>query len=286
MSTLQQLKPQLVNALVSAFDANGLDRMLQFECKYGGLDTLSPEAKRYPDRVLDVVNDAVRRQWLDELVQGATKQNGGNRALKSVAEQVLSGIEAQGDQFYPDPNFELTLEGSPAVTHHTTIHVDGDSSAPIIVGDGATTVGERGVNVGGSVGGDIITGDGDRVNKTYQSGDNITVGNITGSTGVAIGRNATANVTITNEQKSEFDQLVTQLERLLDQVEANRADDAADVRDEVEELKEELAEDNPTPRKVKKYSGRLLEAAGKFATTVPAILTAAEKITKFVQNLT
>lgn len=286
MTTLQQLKPQLVNALVSAFDPNAFDRMLQFESEYGSLDTLSPEAKRYPDRVLDVVNHAVRHQWLDQLVRGATKQNNGNRALKGVAEQVLSGIEAQGDQFYPDPNYELSPEGSPAVTHHTTIHVDGDSSAPIIVGDGATTVGERGVHVGGSVGGDIITGDGNTVNNTHQNGDNITVGNITGSTGVAIGRNATANVTITNEQRAEFDQLITQLEQLLTQVEANRADDAADVRDEVDELKEELAEGNPTPRKVKKYSGRLLEAAGKFATTVPAIVGAAEKIATFVGSMT
>jgi hypothetical protein len=66
-----------------------------------------------------------------------------------------------------------------------------------------TKVGDRGVAVGGNVGGSIITGDGNTVGDTVYgdkvggdkvAGDKISVGDITDSTGIAIGRGASANV--------------------------------------------------------------------------------------------
>lgn len=61
-------------------------------------------------------------------------------------------------------------------------------SGAIAQGEGATAVGERGVNVGGDVGGSIITGD--------------NIGDIINSIGVAIGQGARATVNILQNQES------------------------------------------------------------------------------------
>lgn len=59
-------------------------------------------------------------------------------------------------------------------------------------GPGATAVGQRGVYVGGSVSGSVVSGDDNTV--TQVGGDQIEVGDISGSSGIAIGREAQAHV--------------------------------------------------------------------------------------------
>jgi hypothetical protein len=73
-------------------------------------------------------------------------------------------------------------------------------SGAIAQGTDSTAVGERGVYVGGNVGGSINTGD-RHVQGDLVGGDKITVGDISGSSGVAIGRGATT--TVTNYQRGE-----------------------------------------------------------------------------------
>ena len=63
-------------------------------------------------------------------------------------------------------------------------------SGAVAQGPGATAVGERGVHVGGRVGGSVVTGD----NVNQVGGDQIEVGDISGSSGIAIGREAQAHV--------------------------------------------------------------------------------------------
>jgi hypothetical protein len=73
-------------------------------------------------------------------------------------------------------------------------------SGAIAQGPGSTAVGERGVYVGGNVGGSINSGD-RHVHGDQVGGDKITVGDISSSSGVAIGRGATT--TVTNYQRGE-----------------------------------------------------------------------------------
>lgn len=157
-----------------------------------------------------------------------------------------------------------------------------------VVGDGNVVQRDGGVNFGGSgnvtVGGDVIGRD-----KITQ-GDSINVGNITGSSGIAIGSGASATVTTTTyygtpDDRAKLNQLLSQLETALKQVGAGQKGDAADVQDEIDELKEELDSGSPTPRKVKKYRERLLEAALKFGASVPTIASTAQQIVELVQKI-
>src|SRR5689334_14898367 len=52
---------------------------------------------------------------------------------------------------------------------------------------------------GADVSGDVNTGGGDFVGRDHIEGDKITVGDVRDSTAVAIGQDATANVTIVNQ---------------------------------------------------------------------------------------
>lgn len=104
----------------------------------------------------------------------------------------------------PDP-----LEPLPPLPAAMQVTVEGDGAAA--VGHGATAVGERGVYVGGNVGGSINTGDTTVFNQEGQTvhgdqtdigradhighiGDNIQVGDISDSEGIAIGRGARSDV--------------------------------------------------------------------------------------------
>ncbi len=96
------------------------------------------------------------------------------------------------------------LSEDPAASYDATVKGGGAAAQ----GTGATAVGAGGVSVGGSVSGSIITGDdnkitqiggdmvkGDKVGGDKVGGDKISVGDISGSSGVAIGRKAQAHVT-------------------------------------------------------------------------------------------
>lgn len=99
--------------------------------------------------------------------------------------------ESKALPFTQDPMIE---EEPGALRQQSTYQAQLSGRGAIAQGEGATAVGERGVYVGGNVGGGIHTGDrhmqGDDV-----GGDKISVGDISGSSGVAIGRGARSTVT-------------------------------------------------------------------------------------------
>lgn len=79
-------------------------------------------------------------------------------------------------------------------------------------GPGAAAVGNRGVQVGGSVGGSIVTGDNNaftQVGGDQVGGDKITTGDISGST-VAMGREAQVRQGISGEELAAIFQTVYQ----------------------------------------------------------------------------
>jgi hypothetical protein len=147
------------------------------------------------------------------------------RKYKQVQEPVLTVIQGVGPfpvalyrgastlgSFADD---SPTLEGtaaktvSPARAERSFNRIINVGSGAVAIGQGSTAVGERGVFVGGSVGGSIVTGDqnvmgdsyrswgdtvqGDKIGGDKVGGDKITVGNIAG-TGIAIGRGSSAQI--------------------------------------------------------------------------------------------
>ncbi len=126
--------------------------------------------------------------------------------------------------------------------------------------------------------GDYIAGDkagGDKV-----KGDKITVGNISGSTGVAIGRGASAQVTIGGvpENKDEFNQQLQELKALLEQAIASGELDREEGETSLEDLQDVLDETGKDTPRTTRLTRRLedvaevVNAAGK---TGAAVLRAA-----------
>lgn len=197
--------------------------------------------------VYDTIMTAQREGWLAKLVEGARKENPDNRKLKEAAD-----LFAQSPELFEMPDSDLPLP-----TEDTSSTADTQS--------GGTAVG-----------------------RDLHEGDTITVGDISGSTGIAIGRGASASVSInygSSSEQAKLDSLLQELEKALTTLTTSQPDDAANLQDEINDLRKELAEPAPTARRVKKYSTRLHEAALKFATSMPAILATADKVVDLVQKI-
>jgi hypothetical protein len=140
-----------------------------------------------------------------------------------------------------------------------------------IVTGGAAVMGDifsKGeVNIGNTtVGGDWVKGDkvmGDKV-----GGDKIDVGNITGSSGIAIGRSAQASVS-TDPSGSELTVLFQSIHQ---QIKARPHDSAVDKEElagRVERIQREVAKgDDANQTKVERWLGELSDAAPDIAGTV------------------
>lgn len=126
---------------------------------------------------------------------------------------------------------------------------------------------------GDKTGGDKV--EGDKVSGDKVGGDKITVGDISGSTGVAIGRGASANVTINAPQnREEFAQQLAELKTLLEKAIAAQeipAEDGETALEDLQDVAEEAAKAQP---RTKRMSHRLedvsevVSAAGKAGAAV------------------
>ena len=72
--TWQELRPQLGEALVDAFDEDRFKYMLQSRCRRA-LDHLTAREIRFPRKVHEVIDDAERNGWLDCLVQAVKEHD-------------------------------------------------------------------------------------------------------------------------------------------------------------------------------------------------------------------
>lgn len=124
--------------------------------------------------------------------------------------------------------------------------------------------------------GDYVAGDktgGDKV-----GGDKITVGNITNSTGIAIGRGASAQVNINAPQsRDEFAQQLAELKTMLEQAIAAKEVPAADGETALEDLQdvvEETAKEQPRANRIKRRLEDISEVVNAAGKTGSAILKA------------
>lgn len=126
--------------------------------------------------------------------------------------------------------------------------------------------------------GDYIGGDklgGDKV-----AGDKITVGNISGSTGVAVGRGASARVTIGGipKNKDEFNQQLQELKALLEQAiasgELGREEGETSLED-LQDVLDETGKDIPRTTRLTRRLEDVAEVVNAAGKTGAAVLRAA-----------
>lgn len=136
-----------------------------------------------------------------------------------------------------------------------------EGGGAVAQGPGATAVGERGVQVGGSVGGNVITGDSNKVTQVggdQVGGDNITAGDISDST-VAMGRGAQAQQGVSGAELTALFQTVYQ------QIEARPPDPNVDKKEIVEQVQkietEATTEAQPNENKLERWIRNLANMA-------------------------
>lgn len=158
-------------------------------------------------------------------------------------------------------------------------------TAQLAAAPGTTVVGARGVHVGGNVGGSIITGDkntltqvggdfvkGDKVGGDKVGGDKISVGDIIGSTGVAIGRKAQAHV----EQGISGADLAALFQAIYQKVEARPADpdvDKEEIVAQVQQIEAEVTtQEQPNEKKLERWLHNLASMAPDIVDVMAASL--------------
>ncbi|MCB0012595.1 MAG: hypothetical protein KDE34_11860, partial [Anaerolineales bacterium] len=158
-------------------------------------------------------------------------------------------------------------------------------SGAVAQGPGATAVGERGVSVGGSVGGSIVTGDrnritsvggdvvkGDKVGGDKVGGDKITTGDISGSTGVAIGREAQAHV----QYGVSGAELTTLFQAMYEKIDARTPDPNVEKEEIVAEVQkieaEATTQAEPNENKLERWIRNLVHMAPDIVDVMAASL--------------
>ena len=99
--TWQELKPELVTALRSAFNEEEFKVLLEFDCKMLLHDLVARDVP-FPRKVREVVDDAERKGWLKCLVEAVRDKRLAHADLQARVADVLAGIDAHGKAFYEE----------------------------------------------------------------------------------------------------------------------------------------------------------------------------------------
>jgi hypothetical protein len=171
---------------------------------------------------------------------------------------LLGGKGLSKGQAAPDPLEGITEEAS--------------MSRKIDTGGGAYIGGNVNTSGGEFVGRDKIV-HGDEVRGDKVGGDKITVGDISGSSGVAIGRGAQATV----KQGLGGDEIARLFEAVYQQIEARPEDpdvDKEELTETVQKVQEETAKgEEANPKKVERWLSNLAEMAPDILDVTVACLT-------------
>lgn len=157
-------------------------------------------------------------------------------------------------------------------------------------GSGTTTIGGKHTH------GETINAQGSQgfVNRpsgsvTQQYGSSTTVGNISGSTGVAIGTGASASVTTVGggdaAARAELQQLIAELEAVLRSAPAAQAGEAEAVAETARQAVNQATRDRPNKTLVQISADGLKQAAQNLASTLPDVLPLATKIAAAIAKL-
>ena len=153
---------------------------------------------------------------------------------------------------------EAQLQDAGGTAYKATISGGG----AIAQGSGATAVGKRGINVGGNVSGNIVTGDRNTVTDVggdLVHGDKIDVGDISDSSNIAIGRKAQAQEGLSGAE------LAAIFQKVYEQIEARPPDpdvDIEEIKATVEQIEEETAgPEAANEKRLERWLGNLARMA-------------------------
>lgn len=208
----------------------------------GAVDVVKPTATEVVKDSYQGLKDALVRKFggSSEVVKAAknVETRPDSEARQSVLKEELTAVESElGDIPQMAEALLQALQASGSISSEA--HLAGDGT--IVQGEGNVVAGRGGVAVGGNVvggiqmgstiSGDYIGGDkvlGSEIGKQINTkideavftsgGDNIKVGDISGSSGVAIGRGASAKVSTTQQSQDayvDYDAMFERLEKIV-----------------------------------------------------------------------
>ena len=114
MSDWNEIKQSLREALIAAFNWNSLSAVLQYRCDRRP-DLISSRYEPYDKNVDDVLANAVRYGWLEQLAEGALAANETHTGLLATVPRILAGVEAEGRAYYRDPALLINLYKVPGL---------------------------------------------------------------------------------------------------------------------------------------------------------------------------
>jgi hypothetical protein len=129
-------------------------------------------------------------------------------------------------------------------------------------------------------------------NDDHTAGDNISVGNITNSNGVAIGRNIEVTVRVEaiksgdESAKAELGSLIQELNDALQQVPKAKSDEAQAVAETAQTLMNKAADEKPNKSMIQISGDALKQAAQNIADVAPTVLQIASQIVTTIAMIT
>ncbi|MCP4416407.1 MAG: caspase family protein, partial [Chloroflexi bacterium] len=221
------------------------------------------------------------------VIGGDVDMGGGDFAGRDMHK----GDEYHGDVDKSTTTFNMegqTVEGNQInAAGDVTIDHLGDK---VEMGSGDFVKGDKNIH------GDVVQGDkvmGDKVDGDKVGGDNITVGNISGGQGIAIGRGASASVSIQHgmaasddPNKQALQKLIQQLEQALSQVPEAHGDSAEAVAQTTQALVKMAEEESPNKTMLQITGEGLKQAAKNLAEITPDVLTIATGIVGTILKIT
>jgi hypothetical protein len=255
---------------------------------YHLIEALTGHAPHPDDATVVYVTDVM--SWVTHEVKKSAAREGRDQTpvmrtsgVFPVAQLIGGKGLAKGiGEMPPDPLAPLPEAG--VAVQADTISDSNIAGRDVNIGEGGIDFGSGDVHIEGPVAGRDIGHVGDVVSGDKVGGDKISVGNISGSSGIAIGRGATASVTIQSmpdagsAEKEQLNQLVSQLETLLNQAPASQQTAASNVAQTTQMLVTNAAAEDPDPDMVQTIGGMLRQTAQAFKDNLPQIVDVAGKI--------
>lgn len=136
---------------------------------------VGPAAAKKAGELLKTALDYLRGSPKGELVAGGFEEDP-ETYEKPLAKELETAVQADPDLAARlDELWAEYQEAAKAFAGGSSYQAHLEGSGAIAQGEGATAVGERGVNIGGNVGGPIITGSGNVINTGRSPGSSVTL---------------------------------------------------------------------------------------------------------------
>jgi hypothetical protein len=118
MSDWNEIKRPFREALIAAFNWDRLALVLIYHCDRR-LDHITAKTVGFERNVDDVIEDALRNGWLEDLAKGALEENPDYTGLKVLVSQILLGVKAEGKAYYQHTTITPVRDLIPGESGHS-----------------------------------------------------------------------------------------------------------------------------------------------------------------------